>query len=437
MRDDKASIGDRAISRIAVIGLGYVGLPLAVAFARHFSVIGYDTDETRIAELKSGYDRTDEVTPERLAEAAIDLRSGADGLGKDTAELYIVTVPTPVDAENEPDLSVLIGACETVGRALAPGNIVVVESTVYPGVTEEVCAPALEAASGLKWGPTSDSDFHLGYSPERINPGDGEHTLARILKVVAGDTEETTDVVAGVYETICAAGVHRAPDIKTAEAAKAIENAQRDINIAFVNEVAMITGRLGLSVHDVLEAAGTKWNFLPFTPGLVGGHCIGVDPYYLAHKARAMGHEPDVILAGRRINDAMGDHLAARIDQALGRKGRILVLGLTFKENVPDLRNSKVADLIAGLTARGHEVTVADPLADPEEAKALYGVSLLPSLDGTGGFDAVVGAVPHDAYKTLSAGALAGLLVSDGLVADIKGLWREIALPEGLRRWAL
>jgi UDP-N-acetyl-D-galactosamine dehydrogenase len=433
MNDDKASTMGSAISRIAVIGLGYVGLPLAVAFSRHFTVIGYDTDEARIAELKAGEDRTGEVTPERLAEAAIDLRTGADGLGKDTAELYIITVPTPVDAENEPDLSVLVGACETVGRALAPGDFVVVESTVYPGVTEEVCAPALEAASGLKWG----TDFHLGYSPERINPGDGEHTLARIIKVVAGDSGETTETVARVYETICAAGVHRTPDIKTAEAAKAIENAQRDINIAFVNEVAMITGRLGLSVHDVLEAAGTKWNFLPFTPGLVGGHCIGVDPYYLAHKARAMGHEPDVILAGRRINDAMGDHLAARIDAALGRKGRILVLGLTFKENVPDLRNSKVADLIAGLTARGHEVAVADPLADPDEAKALYGVSLLPTLEGAGGFDAVVGAVPHDDYKSLGAEALAGLLAADGLLADIKGMWRQLTLPDRIRRWAL
>ncbi|HUT48630.1 MAG TPA: nucleotide sugar dehydrogenase [Alphaproteobacteria bacterium] len=421
------------IARIAVIGLGYVGLPLAVAFARHFTVIGYDTNEARIAELQTGEDRTGEVAPERLAEAAIEFRSGPDGLPQDTAELYIITVPTPVDASNEPDLSVLVAACRDVGGALVPGNLVVVESTVYPGVTEEVCAPALEAASGLVWG----KDFHLGYSPERINPGDGEHTLARIIKVVAGDTAETAATVAKVYATICTAGVHRAPNIKTAEAAKAIENAQRDINIAFVNEVAMITGRLGLSVHDVLEAAGTKWNFLPFTPGLVGGHCIGVDPYYLAHKARAMGHEPDVILAGRRINDAMGEHLAARIDAALGRTGRILVLGLTFKENVPDLRNSKVADLIGGLAARGHAVTVADPLADITEAQALYGVALLRTLDGAEHFDAVVGAVPHDAYAQMSAADLAGLLVADGLVADIKGMWRRLTLPGDLRRWAL
>jgi len=433
MNDDKASTKDRAVSRIAVIGLGYVGLPLAIAFSRRFTVVGYDTDGTRIAELRGGADRTGEVAPDRLAEAAIDFRTGPDGLPKDAAELYIVTVPTPVDAANEPDLSALAAACATVGRALVPGAIVVVESTVYPGVTEEVCAPALEAASGLTWG----EGFHLGYSPERINPGDGEHTLARIVKVVAGDTAATAAAVARVYETICLAGVHRAPDIKTAEAAKAIENAQRDINIAFVNEVAMITGRLGLSVHDVLEAANTKWNFLPFTPGLVGGHCIGVDPYYLAHKARAMGHEPDVILAGRRINDAMGDHLAGRIDAALGRTGRILVLGLTFKENVPDLRNSKVADLIAGLAARGHEVAVADPLADAREAKALYGVTLLASLDGANAFDAVAGAVPHQAYRALGAAELAALLVADGLVADIKGMWRGLELPDGLRRWAL
>ena len=433
MTDEKTPKSDNTIGRIAVIGLGYVGLPLAVAFTRHFTVIGYDTDETRIAELKTGEDRTGEVAPERLAEAAIDFRAGPDGLPRDTADLYIVTVPTPVDEANEPDLSVLVAACRAVGGALVPGNLVVVESTVYPGVTEEVCAPALEAASGIEWG----KDFHLGYSPERINPGDGEHTLASIVKIVAGDSEAATEAVASVYATICTAGVHRAPNIKTAEAAKAIENAQRDINIAFVNEVAMITGRLGLSVHDVLEAAGTKWNFLPFTPGLVGGHCIGVDPYYLAHKARVMGHEPDIILAGRRINDAMGAHLAARIDAALGRKGRILMLGLTFKENVPDLRNSKVADLTAGLAARGHEVTVADPQADIAEAQALYGVALLRTLDGADNFNAVVGAVPHDAYAQMSAADLAGLLVSDGLVADIKGMWRGLALPDGLRRWAL
>ncbi|MDH3235197.1 MAG: nucleotide sugar dehydrogenase [Alphaproteobacteria bacterium] len=433
MPEDKTPKSGTEIRRIAVIGLGYVGLPLAVAFTRHFTVIGYDTDETRIAELKTGDDRTGEVAPARLAEAAIDYRTGPDGLSQKTADLYIITVPTPVDAANEPDLSVLIAACRAVGGALAPGNLVVVESTVYPGVTEEVCAPALEAASGLEWG----KDFHLGYSPERINPGDGEHTLARIVKIVAGDSAETTAAIAGVYETICTAGVHRAPDIKTAEAAKAIENAQRDINIAFVNEVAMITGRLGLSVHDVLEAAGTKWNFLPFTPGLVGGHCIGVDPYYLAHKARAMGHEPDIILAGRRINDAMGAHLAERIDAALGRTGRILVLGLTFKENVPDLRNTKVADLITGLAARGHEVAVADPQADTAEAHALYGIELLPGLDDEKGFDAIVGAVPHNAYAHMSAADLAGLVVPGGLVADIKGMWRRLTLPEGLRRWEL
>jgi len=422
-----------ANTRIAVIGLGYVGLPLAVALSQHFKVIGYDVDGDRIAELANGHDRTGEVAEKVLNGASLDFLGGQDSLKPGAANTYIITVPTPVDERNEPDLSNLLAACRGVGEVLAAGDLVVIESTVYPGVTADICAPAIEAASGLVW----RRDFHLGYSPERINPGDALHTLAGIVKVVAGDTAETAERVAAIYRTVCLAGVHVAPSIETAEAAKAIENAQRDINIAFANEVAMITGKLGLSVHDVLEAAGTKWNFLPFTPGFVGGHCISVDPFYLAYKAREVGHEPEIILAGRRINEAMGDYLAGRVDEALGRTGRILVLGLTFKENVPDLRNSKVADLIEGLKSRGHTVVVADPMADPDEAKRLYGVSLVNPADGARGFDAVVGAVAHDAYRALSGAELEGLLADDGLVADIKGMWRSLELPKGIRRWAL
>lgn len=418
-------------TRIAIVGLGYVGLPLAVAFARHRTVIGYDLDAERVAELAAGHDRTAEVSDARLADNGVQFT--ADEAGIAGADVYIVTVPTPVDADNVPDLSAVEAACATVGAAMTKGAIVVLESTVYPGVTEEVCGPVLAAASGLECGV----DFFLGYSPERINPGDDDHRLERIVKVVAGQTPAVGERLAALYGLVCTAGVHVAPDIRTAEAAKVIENAQRDINIAFVNEIAMIMGKLGLSVHDVLAAAGTKWNFLPFTPGLVGGHCIGVDPYYLAHKARSVGHEPEVILAGRRINDAMGDHVAAQIDGVLGAPSRLIVLGLTFKENVPDLRNTKVADLVAGLAARGHDVAVADPIADPAEAQALYGLALATTLNGSAPYDGVVGAVTHDAYRTLATEDFARLVRQGGLVADIKGMWRDTALPDGLRRWQL
>ncbi|MEK9660344.1 MAG: nucleotide sugar dehydrogenase [Alphaproteobacteria bacterium] len=418
--------------KIAVIGLGYVGLPLAVALARHFTVTGFDIDAGRIGELRDRHDRTDEVEPAVLAETSLALTDDTAALPGH--EIFIVTVPTPVDADNQPDLGAVLGASKTVGAALAKGAIVVYESTVYPGVTEDVCGPALEAASGLVCG----TDFFLGYSPERINPGDREHTVDRITKVVAGQTADVTDTLAEVYGRVTSGGVFRARDIKTAEAAKVIENAQRDINIAFVNEVAMILGRLDVSVQDVLDAAETKWNFLRFRPGLVGGHCIGVDPFYLAHAAQKVEHDPEIILAGRRINDGMGPYVARMVSERLdGRKGRVLVLGLTFKENVPDLRNSKVIDIITALRDIGCTVDVHDPHADPAEARDHYGLDLLGDLAGAGGYDAVVGAVQHREYLAFSAEDLARLLTANGLVADVKGMWRRMPLTGGLRRWQL
>ena len=419
-----------ATPRIAVVGLGYVGLPLAVALARSFPTVGYDIDEGRVDELKRGHDRTREV--DRAAIATIE--ASADPKVLDGRDVYIVTAPTPVDHENRPDLAAVRGAAETVGRHLGKGAVVVFESTVYPGVTEDVAGPILERTSGLKVG----SDFFLGYSPERINVGDPLHGLSKIPKIVAGQTPEVSALLERIYGTV-AASIFVAKDIRTAEAAKVIENAQRDINIAFVNEVSMIFERLGLSVHDVLEAAGTKWNFHRYTPGLVGGHCIGVDPYYLAHAATETGLDPQVILAGRRINDGMGAFFADRIWEALGsRQGaRVLVLGLTFKENVPDLRNSKVVDLVRRLETLGAEVSVHDPLGDPGEADEHYGLALARDLQGFAGMDAIVGAVAHDAYRGFVDADFTRLLTSRGLVADIKGIWRGRALPGGLRRWAL
>jgi UDP-N-acetyl-D-galactosamine dehydrogenase len=416
---------------IVVIGLGYVGLPLAVALAEVFAVSGFDINPERIAELRQGRDRTGEINEARLSASSLRLTGDVAAIGG--AGIYIVTVPTPVDGDNRPDLSALRAACATVGQIMAKGAIVVFESTVYPGLTEEVCGPALADASGL----TCGEDFFLGYSPERINPGDKAHTIATITKIVAGQTPAVTERLAALYGAIVEAGIHRAPDIRTAEAAKVIENAQRDINIAFVNEVAALCQRLDMSVHDVLAAAGTKWNFLPFTPGLVGGHCIGVDPYYLAHKAAEVGLDPQIILAGRRLNDAMGGLIAGWIDDNLPNPGRLLVLGLTFKEDVPDLRNSKVIDVVRGLEARGHSVEVHDPLADAAEAKAIYDVALADPLDRLSGYDAVIGAVPHRDYLELKDADLERLAAPGGLIADIKGIWRTRALPAGLRRWQL
>ncbi|MFQ5954449.1 MAG: nucleotide sugar dehydrogenase [Kiloniellales bacterium] len=427
---------DRHSPRISVVGLGYVGLPLAVALAKHYPVLGFDVDAARISELRQGRDRTGEVNTAALAGSRVILSSeSADMAG---SEVFIVTVPTPVDPANRPDLSALEAACATIGRVLGRDAIVVVESTVYPGVTETVCGPILEAESGL----VSGRDFFLGYSPERINPGDPKHSVERITKVVAGQTPAVARRLEALYGRMTSGGVFVARDIMTAEAAKVIENAQRDINIAFMNEVAVIFDRLGLSMHDVLEAAATKWNFLGFTPGLVGGHCIGVDPYYLAHVAQEAGHDPQFVLAGRRINDAMGAALADRIARRLesaghGNPARILVLGLTFKENVPDLRNSKVVDMVRGLEASGHSVAVHDPRADPQEAQELYGIRLIPDLDGASGFNALIGAVTHDAYRALGPDQFARLVVPGGLVADLKGMWRQVALPEALTYWRL
>ncbi len=417
--------------KIAVIGLGYVGLPLAVALGRHVPVVGYDRDPRRIDELRDGHDRTGEVTREALAAAGLDISSDPDALR--ARDVYILAVPTPVDAGNAPDFGPVLAACRTLGPHLEPGAIVVLESTVYPGATEEVVGPCLEAASGLR----SGREFFLGYSPERINPGDREHTIERITKIVAGQTPEVTDTLARLYGAITSGNIFVARDIRTAEAAKVIENAQRDINIGFVNEVAMICQRLGLSAYDVLEAAGTKWNFLNFRPGLVGGHCIGVDPFYLAHKAEAVGHHPRIILAGRSVNDAMPGFVAERLGGLLAPGARVLTLGLTFKEDVPDLRNSKAAELILGLEARGFPVTVHDPLADPDEARALYGLQPWTELPAVAEFDALIGLVAHQGYRALDGAALAALLRPNGLVADVKGMWRELALPDHVRRWVL
>jgi UDP-N-acetyl-D-glucosamine/UDP-N-acetyl-D-galactosamine dehydrogenase len=416
---------------IAVVGLGYVGLPLAVALARHFPTIGYDVDPSRIAELRDGHDRTGEIPADVMSDSSLTVTDDQTAIA--SAEVYIVTVPTPVDDQNQPDLRIVEAACASIGKLLTVGDTVVFESTVYPGVTEEICGPALAAASGLVCG----RDFFLGYSPERINPGDREHTVDKITKVIAAQTPEVLDRLADLYGQVTSGGVYRAQNIMTAEAAKVIENAQRDINIAFVNEVATICQKLSLSAHDVLAAAGTKWNFLPFTPGLVGGHCIGVDPFYLAFRAQQLGYHPEIILAGRHLNDAMGEFIAGCIDEHMSGPGRVLVLGLTFKENVPDLRNTKVVDVIAGLRNRGHTVLVHDSVADIAEAERLFDFSLHPSLDDEGGFDAVVGAVRHDEYLALDATDMARLVREGGLIADIKSIWREQDRPADRHYWQL
>lgn len=414
------------VTRICVIGLGYVGLPLAAALARKFETIGFDVDEQRISELAEGHDRTGEVDSERLLAAKLTLTSTPDAVPP--AHFYIVAVPTPIDAANQPDLGLVEAASCTVGSMLPTAHaagiepVVVFESTVYPGVTEQICAPILEQTSGLICG----RDFFLGYSPERINPGDREHTIEKITKVVAGQTPEVLDRLAELYAAITSGGVFRAASIKTAEAAKAIENAQRDINVAFMNEISQIFDRLDISIWDVLAAARTKWNFLPFSPGLVGGHCIGVDPYYLSYLAEQQGIHPQVILAGRGVNDGMADWIAERLhDERARTSGTVLVLGITFKENVPDLRNSKTVDLIKGLQARGHQVTVHDPHADPKEAYE-YGFDLTDnSLDHT--YDLVVLAVPHQAYLAKGIDWIRRRVAHKGTLADVKGVLGKAA----------
>jgi UDP-N-acetyl-D-galactosamine dehydrogenase len=423
---------------VAVIGLGYVGLPLAVEFGKHYRTIGFDVSAGKVADYERHVDTMGEVGPEQFA-AARHFVPTTDPTRLAQADFIIVAVPTPIGRDRRPDLSAVEGATRTAGRNLKPGAVVVFESTVYPGVTEEVCVPMLERESGLVW----KRDFHVGYSPERINPGDREHSLTRITKVVAGDTPETLDTVARLYGSIIKAGVYPTSTIREAEAAKVIENTQRDLNIALMNELAIIFDRLGIDTQNVLKAAGTKWNFLPFRPGLVGGHCIGVDPYYLTYRAEMAGYHPQVILAGRRINDTMGKFIAEKTVKlmiAAGRNirgARVGILGLTFKEDCPDLRNSKVVDIIAELQSYGVTVLVHDPLADPAEARAHYGLDLV-RLEDLQGLDALVVAVAHKAYTAMGTTRLCAMVGDGGAVVDVKGvLDRELAREAGIRLWRL
>jgi UDP-N-acetyl-D-glucosamine/UDP-N-acetyl-D-galactosamine dehydrogenase len=406
--------------KLGIIGLGYVGLPLAVEFGKRFSVIGFDISTTRIAELRAGNDHTLEVPAAELA-AARHLRFSDQQSELARCDVYIVTVPTPVDAAKRPDFTPLIRASETVGKLLRPGNVVIYESTVYPGATEEVCVPVLERASGLRF----NLDFFAGYSPERINPGDHQRRLTTIRKVTAGSTRETAEFVDALYASIITAGTHRAASIKVAEAAKVIENTQRDLNIALVNELALIFNRLGIDTLEVLEAAGTKWNFLPFRPGLVGGHCIGVDPYYLTHKAQEVGYHPEVILAGRRINDGMGAYVADQVIRLLAKRGinlvgaRVLVLGLTFKENCPDLRNTRVVDIVAELAQYHVNVDVYDPWIDRAEAEREYDIRPVAQPE-PGSYDAVVLAVAHKQFLELGPEKIRSFGRTPSILYDVK-----------------
>ena len=434
------------LKTVAIVGLGYVGLPLAVAFGRQRRTIGFDLNQKKLAEYREGRDPSGEVEPEQLA-AAKHLEYTADPTMLAEAGVIVVVVPTPIDEARRPDLRPLEGACRTVAAHLKAGTTVIFESTVYPGCTEEVCVPILEEHSGLPWagrdGNANDNGFFVGYSPERINPGDKEHRLETIVKVVSGDTPETLERVADLYGSIVEAGVHKAASIKVAEAAKVIENTQRDLNIALMNELALIFNRLGIDTLDVLEAAGTKWNFLPFRPGLVGGHCIGVDPYYLTYKAEAVGHHPQVILAGRKTNDNMGKFIAEQTVKGLVRHGhricdaKVAVLGLTFKENCPDLRNSRVIDIISELREYCCNVWVHDPLADPLEAREEYGIELC-SLDQLANCSALILAVTHDQYLQMEAAELGNILATDAILVDVKSvLPREELFALGINYWRL
>lgn len=424
---------------ISIIGLGYVGLPLARLFATKYPVVGFDINHTRVEELREGKDLTREVEEDLLKSVLKNENSSGNGLFvsgelKDIehSNIYIITVPTPVDKNNRPDLTPLYKASETVGKVLKKGDIVIYESTVYPGATEEECIPVLERVSGLKF----NQDFFAGYSPERINPGDKRHTVEKILKVTSGSTPEIGKIVDELYRSVIAAGTHLAPTIKVAEAAKVIENSQRDINIAFVNELAKIFNLMNIDTHAVLEAAGTKWNFLPFKPGLVGGHCIGVDPYYLAQKAQEFGYHPEIILAGRRLNDSMGEYVASQIVKALIKKKikvgetRLLMLGITFKENCPDVRNTKIVDVVEALRDYGISVTIYDPWANPAEVKHEYGLDCVNDLSAvhgsnipeSGNFDAIVLAVAHQEFLDLD---LKPLKKENSVVYDVKGILKD------------
>ncbi|WP_151702915.1 Vi polysaccharide biosynthesis UDP-N-acetylglucosamine C-6 dehydrogenase TviB [Nitrincola alkalilacustris] len=408
--------------RIAIIGMGYVGLPLAVEFGKQLPTLGFDINQARLAELESGHDATLEVTDQEL-KSATHLTFSADPKAMKRCNVFIVTVPTPINDNKQPDLTPLLKASETIGGVLKPGDLVIYESTVYPGATEEDCVPVLERVSGLIF----NQDFHVGYSPERINPGDRLHRVTTIKKVTSGSTPEAAELVDALYLTIITAGTHKASSIRVAEAAKVIENTQRDLNIALVNELAIIFNRLGIDTLEVLEAAGTKWNFLPFRPGLVGGHCIGVDPYYLTHKAQSVGYIPDVILAGRRINSHMGAYVAGEMIKAMLRKrihvlgSRILILGLAFKENCPDLRNTKVVDIITALKEFGAEVDVHDPWVSADEAQAEYGVKPV-AEPAPGIYDGIIIAVAHDTFRNMGAEAIHSYGKGDHVLYDLKYL---------------
>ena len=423
---------------IAVVGLGYVGLPLVIEFGRLERTIGFDIDATRVARCRAGNDPSREIDAARMRAASLATYS-SDAATLREADFVLVAVPTPVDDAHVPDFAPLLDASRTIGANLKPGAVVVYESTVYPGATEEICIPELERSSGGVW----KRDFFVGYSPERINPGDRKHLLTNVVKVVAGDTPETLDRVAALYERIVLPGVHRCSSIKTAEACKVIENTQRDLNIALMNELAIIFDKVGIDTAEVLEAAGTKWNFLNFRPGLVGGHCIGVDPYYLTHKAEKLGYHPDVILAGRRINDGMAKYIAEQTVKQMVAAGstikdaKVVVLGLSFKEDCSDLRNSKVVDIVAELRSYGVDVTVHDPHADRDEAQLECGLALC-DFDALPCADALVAAVAHHEYRSLDATALAARVHPGGCVIDIKAMFDEAALQAaGLRVWRL
>lgn len=424
--------------KIAVVGLGYVGLPIALAFARKFAdVVGFDVDEDKVNELRNAHDRTHEISADILRKTTLRFTANSNDL-KGT-NFFIVAVPTPIDKARRPDLTLLLRATEAIGRIMQRGAIVVYESTVYPGVTEDICRPELARSSGLRAG----IDFKVGYSPERINPGDKSHTLERVVKVVAGEDHETMEIIAQAYAEIVEAGIYRAPSIKVAEAAKVIENTQRDLNIALMNELAIIFGKMGICTSDVLATASTKWNFLSFRPGLVGGHCIGVDPYYLTHKAEELGYQPQVILAGRRINDYMGKYVAEQTVKLLARthgsiKGaKVGVLGLTFKENIPDLRNSRVPDIIAELTEYGIEIMVHDPVADSIEAQKEYGLTICAEPELVN-LDAVILAVAHEAYVAKGPAYFSAMFGNrDGVMVDVKSAFSASDFPAGTLYWSL
>lgn len=424
--------------KIALVGLGYVGLPLAICMSPVYHIIGFDINPVRIEELKANYDRTEEATAEQLSLANIEYTSDPAKLSE--ARIIIVTVPTPINQHKSPDLTPVIKASETVGKHMSKGTVVVYESTVYPGVTEDICIPILEDFSGYKAGV----DFKVGYSPERVNPGDKEHTVPKIKKVVSGQDQQSRELLAALYGSVIEAGIHVAPDIKTAEAAKVIENIQRDLNIALVNELALIFNRLGIDTLEVIEAAGSKWNFIKFEPGLVGGHCIGVDPYYLTYKAEEIGYHPDVILAGRRINDSMGKYIAEQTVKKLIEAGKpvkwskVLIMGITFKENLPDIRNTRVVDIFHELKEYGVIPSIYDPWADPGEVRDEYQLDLIDKMDVNAPYDAIVVAVKHREFSLLNLDSLNKCLSSNPVLIDVKGVFnKQEATALGILYWRL